>query len=213
MKLNAMKLRVMKLRAMTHFVANFMGFELGWFACVWGAANGMPWLALVAVAITIWLHLVSTKRVSGEVRLILLAVAMGLVFDSFLMSTGWLKYPSGIFLPGVAPYWILAMWAMFATTLNVSMSWIKKNLVLAAVLGAIFGPLSYLAGERLGGLQFIDKTSSIVALAVIWSIAMPLLVLAARRLDGSRAASPGLPLQGISRGWSQGLIPGAENDV
>jgi hypothetical protein len=125
---------------------------------------------------------------------------MGLVFDSLLVISGWLNYPSGMILPGVAPYWILAMWAMFATTLNVSMAWIKSSLVLAAVLGAIFGPLSYIAGEKIGGVELVDANASIIALAVIWGIAMPLLVIAARKMEPEGPVLAPIPLQGISKG-------------
>jgi hypothetical protein len=183
-----------------HQLINFVAFQACWFACVLGASNGLPWLGLVAVAIALFLHLKMSGNARREGRLILVAVAMGLVFDSLLLSSGWLNYPNGMLLPGMAPYWILAMWALFATTLNVSMSWIKTSLVLAAVMGAVFGPLSYMAGQRLGGLQFIDQASGLMALAVIWAIAMPLLVVAARRLDGRRRLPAALPLQGLYRG-------------
>lgn len=185
---------------MKFWLFNFAAFEAGWLACVLGAANDMPWLGPAVVAIAVALHLRMSANPGPETRLIILAVVMGLVFDSLLVSSGWLTYPNGMPVPGFAPYWILAMWALFATTLNVSMSWIKANLVLAAVMGAIFGPLSYLAGQRLGGLQLINDTASIVSLAIIWAIAMPLLVIAARRYDGFTPLRPALPLQGLSRG-------------
>ena len=73
-------------------------------------------------------------------------------------------------------------------------------LALAAVMGAVFGPLSYMAGQRIGGLEFIDTRASIIALAVIWGIAMPLLVIAAKRFDGVKKFQPTLPLPGLSRG-------------
>jgi len=185
---------------MKFWLFNFAAFEAGWLACVLGAANNMPWLGPVAVAILVALHLKMSANPGPETRLIILAVVMGLVFDSLLVTSGWLTYPNGMLVPGFAPYWILAMWALFATTLNVSMSWIKANLAFAAVMGAIFGPLSYLAGQRLGGLQFVDDTASIVALAIIWAIAMPLLVIAARRHDGFSKLQAALPLQNLTRG-------------
>ena len=185
---------------MNRKLLNFVAFQAGWFSCVLGAANSLPWLGLVAVAIVLSLHFTISTRPLQEAALVILAVLMGLVFDSLLVSSGWLIYPNGMLAPGIAPYWILAMWALFATTLNVSMSWIKVNLALAAVMGAIFGPLSYMAGQRLGALEFVDYYASLVALAVIWAIAMPLLVVAARNFNGFRQSQSELPVQGLSRG-------------
>jgi hypothetical protein len=165
-------------------VVNSAVFQLGWLACVVGAASGLPLLGLLAAVFVVLLHLVAAASPGKELRLILLALAMGLVFDSLLVSSGWLRYPNGILVPGTAPYWILAMWAMFATTLNLSLGWLKGRLVLATIMGGVFGPLSYLAGERLGGLVFVDRTASLVALGIGWAICMPLLAIAAQRFNG-----------------------------
>jgi hypothetical protein len=164
-------------------IANFFIYEAVWLACVLGAAKGYPLLGLFFVSLAIGLHLKVSARPRIEARLVLVAVGMGLVFDSLLVSGGWLSYANGMIAPGIAPYWILAMWAGFATTMNASMSWIKINLLVATMLGATFGPLSYLAGQEMGAVTFTSSTS-IIAVGIAWTLAMPLLVIAARRLDG-----------------------------
>jgi hypothetical protein len=179
---------------------NSAAFQVGWFACVLGAASGEPLMGLTMAVCVVLLHLASVPAPARELRLILLAIAMGVVFDSLLVTSGWLSYRNGMLVPGTAPYWILAMWAMFATTLNVSLAWLKSRPVLAAVMGGIFGPLSYLAGERLGGLVFIDRTASLVALGVGWAISMPLLVRAAERFNGMRRHERNALPGGIAQG-------------
>ena len=168
---------------------NFVLFQLGWFACVLSAANGRPWLGLLVVLLIVAGHIRMSSRPAVETKLVMLAVASGLVFDSFLSQSGWLQYAGGMYT-GIAPYWILAMWALFATTLNASMGWLKDKLLLAAILGAIFGPLSYLAGQRLGALQIVDPQASLASLALIWAFAMPLLMFAANRLNASHGPAP-----------------------
>jgi len=160
---------------------------------VLGAANGMPWLALVVFPIALW-NIHQSRSASAEILLVLLAVTLGVLLDSFLVRSGWLRYPSGMFLEGVAPYWILAMWALFATTLNASMAWLKKNLLVAAVMGAVFGPLSYLGGARLGAIEFMNLNASMLVLAFAWAIAMPLLLAAAMKLDSAGAQAGDAPL-------------------
>lgn len=163
---------------------NFVAFQLGWFACVLGAANGRPWLGPVVVLGVVALHLARARRPLPELRLVVYAMAIGLVVDSLLLATGWLQYPSGLWLPGLAPYWIIAMWGLFATTLNISMGWLRGRPALAAVLGAVGGPLSYLAGEKLHGIELTAQLPALAALAVAWGIAMPLLAWLATRNDG-----------------------------
>ena len=160
-----------------------------WFSCVLGAAHGMPWFGPVVVAAVIVLHLARVSRPAPELKLIGIAAALGLVADSLLLASGWLYYPSGSWIPGLAPYWIVAMWALFATTLNVSMRWLRASLPLALVFGAVGGPLSYAAGARLGGLEWVSPAWALGALAVLWAIATPLLVLLSSRYDGVRAVA------------------------
>ena len=187
-----------------NLAVNFVAFQLGWFACVLGAANGLPWAGPLVVLAVVALHLARVRRPLPELCLVGLAMALGLLVDSLLLATGWLSYPAGLWLSGpwgsyLAPYWIIAMWALFATTLNVSMGWLRGRPVLAALMGAIGGPLSYLAGEKLGGIELTAPVAALSALAFAWAVAMPLLMRAAVRLDGVR--DPVLP-DFVRRDWS-----------
>ncbi|MGB5202220.1 MAG: DUF2878 domain-containing protein, partial [Sedimenticolaceae bacterium] len=87
----------------------------------------------------------------------------------------------------LAPYWIVAMWMGFATTLNVSLGWLKGRYWLAALFGAVGGPLAYLAGAKLGGITLISSEAALTALALGWATIMPLLMYLAARLDGTQA--------------------------
>jgi hypothetical protein len=165
-------------------LANFLAFQLGWFACVLGAAWGRPWVGTgLALAIVGW-HLNRAAHPRAELTLIAIAAAVGALWDSALVALGWIGYPNGILVAETAPHWMVALWMLFATTLNVSLSWLKRRLLLAVVLGAIGGPLAYLAGSRLGALSFIEPAAALAALAIGWALLTPLLVLVARRHDG-----------------------------
>ena len=179
-------------------VVNFVAFQAAWFACVLGAANGMPWLGPVVVALVLVLHLALALQPRCELILAAIAALFGLVFDSLLVTLSWLSYDQGMMLPGLAPYWIIAMWIGFATTLNVSMRWMHGRWVLAVIMGAIGGPLAYLAGARFGAVTIVEPVLAMVALAVIWGVAMPLLSYFGTRFDGtvpavSKSAVSGTP--------------------
>ncbi len=164
---------------------NLATFQAGWFACVMGAANGYPWFGPLVITGIVLLHLKLWERPADELRLLLVAAVMGFTFDTALVRTGWLEYPNGMMVAGTAPYWIVAMWLNFTTTLNLSLRWLHGRPLLAAVLGATGGPLTYLAGARLGGLSFVDQPAALATLAVGWGLVTPLLVSMAQRLDGT----------------------------
>ena len=48
------------------------------------------------------------------------------------------------------------------------------------VLGAIFGPLAYWAGARLGAVELPQDHASLIAVAIEWAVAMPLVLLMVR---------------------------------
>ncbi len=170
---------------------NIIAFKLGWLSSVFGAANGMPLLGPMVVTGVVALHLWNTQNPSRELLLVALTGAIGASWDSVLVSAGWLSYPSGTFMTGLAPYWILAMWLSFATTLNLSLRWLHSRWLLAALLGAVSGPASYYFGASVGAVFFENQQAALLALSLGWAVLLPLLVLLAQRFDGqSPIASP-----------------------
>ncbi len=63
-------------------------------------------------------------------------------------------------------------------------AWLRGRHALAAVLGAVAGPASYFAGQKLGAIQFVEPTAALTSLAIGWAVIMPVLMLIAERLDG-----------------------------
>lgn len=167
-----------------YVLINFVAFQIAWFSSVIGAARLMPWLGPVAFLIVLAIHLRRARRPQFELGLVVACGLIGVIFDSLLVAFGWVTYPSGLFSDLMAPYWIVTMWMLFGTTLNVSMGWMKGRPLLAAVFGAIGGPASYLAGQKLGGIQFLEFYPAMIALAIGWGLFMPLLTRLAQRLDG-----------------------------
>ncbi len=165
-------------------VSNFLLFQAGWFACVIGAAQGQPWAgSLIALAIVAG-HLARAAHPRGELALVLMAALIGALWDSALAATGWIAFVSGQWVAGTAPHWMIALWMIFATTLNVSLAWLKHRLLLAALAGSIGGPLAYFGGAKLGALEFVAPAPALTALAIGWGLLTPVLLLLARRFDG-----------------------------
>ena len=169
---------------MSRIVINLAAFQAGWFSCVLGAANGYPLLGPVVVLVVVAVHLVLAAQPRRELVLIVVAAVLGVTFDSALVRSGWLTYANGIFWAGTAPYWIVAMWLSFATTLNISLRWLRGRAWAALIFGAVGGPISYLAGARLGALEFINQGAALTALGVGWALVTPVLVALSERFDG-----------------------------
>ena len=167
---------------MIRYAINFVGFQLGWFACVLGAASGRAWIGPLVVAALVALHLSLARQRTVETLLIAAALAGGLAVDSLFVALGAFS-PNRALLPEpLTTVWMLAMWANFATTLNVSLSKLQGHGLIAAALGAVFGPLAYYSGARLGAAVLHPPLAvSLLLIAAGWAIATPALVWVARR--------------------------------
>jgi len=164
-------------------VLNVIAFQFGWFACVLGAAHDQPWLGSAVVAVLVAVHLATAVQPALEARLVAVALVIGVVWETLLLACGWIEYSTGVIWAGVAPLWIVLLWALFAITLNSSLAWLKGRLLVAAVFGAVGGPLAYWGGVRLGALVFVEPLFAVIALTIGWAVLTPLLVVLAQRFE------------------------------
>ncbi len=163
-------------------LVNVVSYQLGWFACVLGATHGRQWLGPVLVLALLAPHVLRAVHPVAELRLYAIAAAIGLSWDSAVAGLGLIVYPAGPVTPPWAPLWIVALWPLLATTLNVSLRWLQRRLALAVLLGAALAPLAYLAGARLGALSMPRLMPALLVQALGWAVLLPtLLWLASRR--------------------------------
>ncbi len=174
---------------MTRNILNVVAVQVGWFACVLGAASGAPLLGPIVVALLLALHLSWTPRRWQEAMLLSAAGALGYLADSVLVLAGLMSFEPHTRWGGPSPFWMVALWMNFASTLHVSMRWLLGRYFTAALLGALAGPLVYLAGDRLGAvLLHPNLARSLPAVALEWLLVMPLLLLLAHWTAISRPA-------------------------
>jgi Protein of unknown function (DUF2878) len=164
---------------------NVVAYQVAWFACVLGAASDLAWVGAAVALFVAAVHVMLTARVGGELKLIAAATAIGLLVDSALTRTGQIEFVAGVWAEGWAPYWMLALWAAFATTLNHSLRWVMDRPVVAAILGAVGGPLAYLAATRLGALEIPTPQMALPLIAAFWAAAMWTLSMVAARVRPS----------------------------
>jgi len=163
-------------------LANYLLFQAGWLACVGAAVEGRMWLGPLAVLAIVVLHLAlltQRGRRKRELGYLLAIGALGLVADSLLAALDLVRYPTSVesWPSALVPAWITALWILFATLPAHSMSWLRGRHTLAVLFGAIGGPLSFLAGVRLGAIEPGSHPSwTWLALAVEYAVLMPLML-------------------------------------
>jgi len=156
-------------------VFNLVGFEAGWLLCVLGGS----WVALATGLVLIGGHLRFIAR-PGEWRLLAGFAGLGLLLDGSLTLLGGFDFSGHSQLFGLLPLWLWMLWPLFATLLAHSLTWLWRLPRLAALAGAISGPLSYYGGGVLAGVSLAPWLLPVQAL--IWGTLCYLLACNAQRL-------------------------------
>lgn len=150
----------------------FIYFYVAWFVCVLAGRNQDSLVSLVlpipALAFAIW-----KQKVSGRVlarALILSCVGIG--FDVLAHRAGWISFESGSVpnqehLWSILPIWLLSLWFLYMAYLPTLAEIFRGRLMVGFALGSVFGPLSYLSGEKFDLLYFAGK-QEILNYSVFW---------------------------------------------
>ena len=162
---------------MIKMIANFILFQMAWLAAIIGGANNWPLLgsipAIVVVAIHLW---VNRDQVVREALLILGTTLLGVIVETGFVFLGALHYSRTNTDAVLPPIWIVALWFAFGTLPHGSLVWLSRRLWLQLFLGAIFGPLSYFGGVRLGAATMPQPiTYSLAIIGLGWAIALALI--------------------------------------
>jgi Protein of unknown function (DUF2878) len=171
-------------------IINFINFQVAWFACVLGAAHAMPWLGVAVTIFALMWHFYASDFHVEELKLAFVIILLGGLFDQFMLSAKLIEYQQHGWggSQQIVPVWILALWAGFASSLNVSLRWMRNKTLIALLFGFFGGPLAYLAAERLGAVT-LNGNHSLLALAVGWAIMMPILLKLSTWLDGFKLSA------------------------
>lgn len=167
---------------------NLIGNQLVWLCAVAGAARGWQWPALLAAAFYIASQLSVAAQMRVELRLVMLSLLCAFLVDGTAAASRSVQYAAAPW-GALPPPWILALWAAFAMTLTSSMRFLQRHMLLAVAFGALLAPLAYLsAAHAFNAVEFAEPAwRGVVVLGLGWSVALPLLCVAARRWSGTIA--------------------------
>ena len=168
-------------------ITNLLSFGIGWFACVVGAANGTPSYGVAVAAMLLALNILVAEDALHEARVIATVGAIGFAVDTILASAGVLVLDPRTSNPSwLCPIWLVAIWMMFGSTLTASLAWLATRTAVAAILGAIAGPLGYLAAAKMGAIAIPASVAQrVVTIAIIWAVVFPGLLRFANRRSRS----------------------------
>jgi len=166
-------------------IYDLIGFKICWVMCAFSTKWGLPYLGPIISLMFILVHLMIVKFKLRDIKIISLAVMLGLIIDSVFFQFDLITYEGGILSEfEIAPFWILSMWGGFAVTLLYTLNTIKKRYAISALIGVIGGPLSYNAGVQIGSIT-INVSIAYVALAISWGLIIPLLFYIINQLDSN----------------------------
>lgn len=157
------------------------------FQCCWFAAILLGWVVAIIPLAAMLVHYFLIMGGRGLLLVLLLSV-IGMMFDSLYLYLSIYQFnPASAVLPILGiPLFLVCLWVGFCLTLPVSLAWLVQKPRYFLSLCVIFGPLSYLAGRRLGALEF--SNNDLVFLFIEWMIMAVFMLLLLLPLFGSQPA-------------------------
>lgn len=165
------------------YLVNVVFLQALWFATILGAAHDLLLPAFAWFLGFLFWHLVLGQYRREDTVIVVAATTAGCILDGLWVFLGWVEFASPSPLIGLAPWWIVMLWAGFALTVNHSLRALHDRLPLAAACAAISAPLSYFAASRLGAVAIMEPLALYVALSVSWAVLIPCLLLLARNVE------------------------------
>tara|TARA_R110000744_G_scaffold117745_1_gene220133 strand:+ start:25688 stop:26173 length:486 start_codon:yes stop_codon:yes gene_type:complete len=135
-------------------------FNVAWFGLVFIGNVFIP-IAAILLGAQLWFFQIT----KNEIILICLVATLGIWLDFALISAGVFIFPD---TDGI-PFWLITLWIVFAGTIRHSLAFLANSKILQFFIGAIFAPLSYLAGAKLSVLYLVPSWGfSYLLLACLW---------------------------------------------
>lgn len=154
-------------------VFNFLGLQLTWAACAYGATHAFPLLGFYVGIIYVALHFIFSQQRSADFFIMLIVSILGIIIDALNSIFNIVAFSSYV-LPIInIPPWLITLWLVFALVLPHSLFWLAKYRLISIIAGAIGGALSYWTGHKLGAIIFPSELISTLVYALEWALIVP----------------------------------------
>ena len=149
---------------------------VSWYVTVAGAAQGLTYPGLLINGFIAIRYLYDKQFRSSEMIFLLVTSVIGSLFDCINPYFGFVSFEA-VSKVGMYPVWLISLWVAFNTSYADLFSWLKGKVILAAVIGAVGGPLSFYAGSSLGALHFPDGAMMpLIVNGIEWGFIFPFFV-------------------------------------
>jgi hypothetical protein len=166
----------MTLSSRTAFlIFNFLGLQVTWAACAYGATHSMPSLGVIVGITYILLHMIFTPTRKHDLLIMFSVSIIGVSIDHINTYLGFSSFAEISTTHSVIPFWLITLWLVFSLMIPHSLNWLGKNTMLAFFLGGFGGSSSYWLGHKLGALTLSEPLSLSIAIHFIeWAIIFPI---------------------------------------
>jgi hypothetical protein len=143
-------------------LVNALLFQAAWFGCVLGGSIGsIRWGAMALAGMVAFAAM--RDRLRSDLGWALAAAGVGFCLDTLWIRIGVLDYSGA----GVAPVWIVLLWASVGLSVNHSLAPFVARPWIGGTLAGLSAPVSYLGGERLGAVVVSDPVQ-LALVAAVW---------------------------------------------
>lgn len=164
---------------MLKLLLNITAYYLAWFACIISASQQKPWHGLIVSLVITLIQLffyIREHKASHIIKFMACLSVIGFSIDCIMYKLKFIGFSANPFSPYLAPPWLIGLWLSFAFIL---FAFSRKyfQYVRSFMIMAFFGfPLSYYAGINFGAANLPNGKLSLLILAIIWAITLPLIL-------------------------------------
>ena len=148
------------------------GYQLTWLMCVFGEILYKSFSpGLICGLIFLLLVFINTQNKRKFTFLVFSISVVGYLFDSILVNFKIYHFESSLYF-GWLPIWMLVLWPSFATLFDEVFVFLTKYKLIALLLSAILGPLTYYSGSPLGLIHINQLFLFFVLMTTFWIFLM-----------------------------------------
>ena len=148
------------------------GYQLTWLMCVFGEILYKSFFpGLICGLIFLLLVFINTQNKRKLIFIVFSISVVGYLFDSILVIFEIYNFESSLYF-GWLPIWMVVLWPSFASLFDEVFVFLSKYKLIALLLSAVLGPLTYYSGSPLGLIDINQLLLFFILMTTFWVFLM-----------------------------------------